>query len=867
MTVARAGAVLGEMTVARPDRAWPRRIAAWLERELQFRVFDDLGAVVLVGGLLASVGWSVQLARWGNAPFIHATMLIAGVAGFLFARWRFHWLVGHAAALAGGFAVVFWQAAYRTDGANIVERTRAVWERFFLWIEAARTGGISTDLVPFTVMLLSVAWIVSYFSSWAVFRWRTPWLATALLGTAILINLSYRPGRYEQTLFVFVGVTMLLFAHLAHSSRIRRWQASGMRYPGETRRLNIQDGILMTLAVIVVATTAPLYEPRSGLLSDTVGAAMRAPARRLEEPTKRLLSGVKGRPRVLLQDFGTALPFLGTFRLSETPVMYVETAYPTLNAGHIYEVYSSSGWINGPTVDVRVERGREIQPTEGLAEQLLVTQSVSPEFNTVTAIPAVGSFSSDQVLRLDLLPSLQWVIGPTTTAGDLGIYVPDDVRAFVESVQARPVEARRRGVPIEQDIQERLPKTLEIQSLRVQNGRFASVTLGRPGAAAFDPVSADLPDGVFAGSTYTVRKMISKANDEQLAEAGTDYPLWVTDRYLQLPPTLPDRVRELSDRIVQRAGAATPWEKTVAVAGYLRSLSYSQQIRGPALGEDGVDYFLFETRLEPCPAESRLGTSCVPGEPKGYSQYFGSALAVLLRTQGVPARMVAGYALGDYLPEERRFVIRDADRHGWAQVYFPGYGWIDVEATPGYPVVRRGTTTEEYNSAGHIPPIAFSEFDEGFFEEDLSEFEALARLGLRERDLAVDAGPDARVYWAAGVGVFVLALALAAAVVWNFGMSALAPAERAYIKLTRLGWLAGMPRAPSQTSTEYGHRIDFFLPRTGGAAEVLARRYNACVYGPKATGGGSGADDSDELWRRVRGVLVKRALRRLLPFA
>ncbi len=110
-----------------------------------------------------------------------------------------------------------------------------------------------------------------------------------------------------------------------------------------------------------------------------------------------------------------------------------------------------------------------------------------------------------------------------------------------------------------------------------------------------------------------------------------------------------------------------------------------------------------------------------------------------------------------------------------------------------------------------------------------------------------------------------LALALATAVVWNFGMGSLAPAERAYVKLTRLGWIAGIPRVPSQTSTEYGHRIDFFLPKADGAGEALARRYNAHVYGPKGGAQGTGTVDAEEFWRKLRGPLFRRALGRLLP--
>jgi transglutaminase-like putative cysteine protease len=601
-------------------------------------------------------------------------------------------------------------------------------------------------------------------------------------------------------------------------------------------------------------------------MTETVGVAMRAPTKRLEEPTKRLLSGVKGRPRVLLQDFGGALPFLGTFKLADTPVMYIETAYPTLNAGHIYEVYTSAGWLNGPTVEVRVEPGQELPPAESLAEQLLVIQTISPDFNTVTAVPASGAFTSDNPLRVNVLAPLEWVVGPTTTLDDLGPGAPEDVKAFVRSLQSRPVEARRRGTSVEQDLLGRLPDGLAMFGLKLQGGRFVSARLGRFEPVIVDPVSTDLPEGVFAGGEYTISRMLSRATDAQLAEAGTGYPDWVTDRYLQLPDTLPARVRELGNLIVDGSGAETPWEKTVAISAYLRSLSYSQQIRGPAAGEDGVDYFLFGTVSEPCPPAGGLASNCQNDEAKAYSQYFGSAMAVLLRTQDVPARMVAGYAVGQWLPDKQRFVVRDTDRHGWAQAYFPGYGWIDIEATPGFPVIARGTTIDEFNRNNSLPSIAISEFEQGF-EEDVSEFEALARLLIsQDLQLVIESGPDPRIYWAAGIGGFLAASAIAGGVAWNYGMARMASPQRAYVKLSRLGWFAGIPRQPSQTSTEYGHSVDFLVPGTNGAAEQLSMRYNAHTYGPRPAGG-TAPTDADALWRKVRGPLVRRALRRLIPIS
>ena len=83
-----------------------------------------------------------------------------------------------------------------------------------------------------------------------------------------------------------------------------------------------------------------------------------------------------------------------------------------------------------------------------------------------------------------------------------------------------------------------------------------------------------------------------------------------------------------------------------------------------------MDYFLFESR-------------------ESYSDYFASAMAMMLRTQGVPTRLVLGFGPGEADPEGH--LVRDRDNHSWPEVYFPGIGWAPFEPTPIYPVRPRGT--------------------------------------------------------------------------------------------------------------------------------------------------------------------------------
>jgi hypothetical protein len=112
----------------------------------------------------------------------------------------------------------------------------------------------------------------------------------------------------------------------------------------------------------------------------------------------------------------------------------------------------------------------------------------------------------------------------------------------------------------------------------------------------------------------------------------------------------------------------TPHEKARAIERYLRGIRYDDQIEGPSIVQDGVDYFLFDAQA-------------------GYCDYYASAMVVMLRSVGVPARYVRGYSEG--VREEGLFHLLESDGHAWPEVYFPGYGWVEFEPTGGEPPLNR----------------------------------------------------------------------------------------------------------------------------------------------------------------------------------
>lgn len=166
-------------------------------------------------------------------------------------------------------------------------------------------------------------------------------------------------------------------------------------------------------------------------------------------------------------------------------------------------------------------------------------------------------------------------------------------------------------------------------------------------------------------STYQVTSLVSRVSANDLDAASTSYPPEISKVYLQLPQSIPGRVKQLADQIVARD--RTPFQKALHIQNYLReTYAYRQDINPPDKGKDFVDNFLFLTQA-------------------GYCSHFSTSMAVMLRMEGVPARVVSGYATGEYDQTRGAYRVTANEAHAWVEVYFPGYGWVEFEPTPSQP--------------------------------------------------------------------------------------------------------------------------------------------------------------------------------------
>ena len=173
---------------------------------------------------------------------------------------------------------------------------------------------------------------------------------------------------------------------------------------------------------------------------------------------------------------------------------------------------------------------------------------------------------------------------------------------------------------------------------------------------------------ILGGETYSVESSIPVATLSELRTAGRDYPDAIQERYLQLPESTPDRVAERTQRLT--ANAETPYDTARVIETWLETnRAYSLNVSQPS--GSVADSFLFEMQ-------------------RGYCTYYATTMAVMLRSQDIPARMVVGYTPGQRV-SENEWVVRGQNAHAWVEVYFPEIGWIQFDPTPAGP---RETTEE-----------------------------------------------------------------------------------------------------------------------------------------------------------------------------
>lgn len=328
------------------------------------------------------------------------------------------------------------------------------------------------------------------------------------------------------------------------------------------------------------------------------------------------------------------------------------------------------------------------------------------------------------------------------------------------------------------------------------------------------------------GVTYTAISRVPYRDRTALKQTKTDYPKKIQTYYLQVPEGILDPVRRRTWEILATSPTpiVAPSEKALYLAQYLKQY-YTIQPDWPALGpeDDLVESFLFKTQ-------------------GGYPDHFPTVLTMMLRSIGIPARLVVGFAPGEFNPFTGFYLVRNTDAYAMTEVYFPGQGWFGFDPIPGHDLIPPSVENNETFSTlqrlwawatGWLPsPVR------GLFSNVFSWIEAvvgplLSRVigVLTQGWLGVLVG----LVMACGLGLMGWLTWLGWRQ-WQYRrwLMQLPAMERLYQQMVAWLSLQGWRKHPAQTPFEYAQQVGNRYPGEGASViGAIAHAYVAWRYGGK----------------------------------
>ncbi len=358
-----------------------------------------------------------------------------------------------------------------------------------------------------------------------------------------------------------------------------------------------------------------------------------------------------------------------------------------------------------------------------------------------------------------------------------------------------------------------------------------------------------------SGEQYTALSDISTASENTLRQVpfpqkaeNSSNPLYyfpkdVLDRYLQIPSDLKgqaagEQIYNLAMQWTQ--DDTTMYDVAMSLENHLHTdYTYSQHNPDPPADQDAVAWFLLNSKT-------------------GFCTYFASAMVIMARMLGIPARVASGYTNGSVQGHSSTWEVKGTDAHTWAQLYFAGYGWINFEPSAGFsdfvrPVDTATPTGTDTPNGGDTPPPT------------------------KVRTPEPGGGPipgsttptptpqnDQQVRLLLGVGGLLAVLLLlfgATSIWWRRLFRGLSPVAQTFGRVTLLAGWAGIKPKRTQTPFEYIETLQERFPGQAAPLQRLGELYVHERWG--ATGTGAGVrEELRQLWIRLRSGLVRAVIHR-----
>ncbi len=753
----------------------------------------------LTAALVMTVTWAVGATGWTKGLNI-VTFVGLGVVliSFMLTRSVLPGVVAHIFSLIIGIGWSFWVTSrLLPPHYSWLERWNNMALRLNHWYEKAMQGGTSYDNLMFILQMSIILWGMGYLTVWFVLRSGKVWQAFIPGGVVLLINLYYAPNDITVWFLLFLILALLLVIRFNLLRQEMKWRLEGIFFRPDIGFDFLRAGFVFSLMVVGLAwLTPPIVDAQSlGLLDEFQGEW-----REIQNEWNRLYADLDYRDSSRGGDtFGQSMNLGGPRHLTQDPVMDVKVdGVGRYWRATVYDYYSGEGWRS--TNHESATLGPDI------------SEVALPDFTARAPITQTYSLYRENTTVLYAMSN------PIALSRSAKVYF--------------------NALTGEQVLQANIPGWLGEEG----DTWAEEITYIRSNAT------------ISGGENYQVVSAASLANISQLQAAGTNYPGWVTDRYLQLPNSTTDRTRQLARDLTDRYD--NPFDKAQAVERFLRAeLIYNEKLTAPPDGIDKVDYTLFTSK-------------------EAYCDYYASSMIVMLRSLNIPARFSAGFARGTFKSEIDAFHVINADAHSWVEVFFPNYGWIDFEPTAAQPVIIRAIAPElDASLAGPLP-------QENIEEQNLPP-ERPNNIPIDDEFIAP--GFDFNIPWFGGsislprsvlnwslllVGLFLLVLLVGGGFWWRQqSVKTNLTIPRLYQHMVQLaGWM-GLKFHTWQTPYEHAAMLQHSLPTHQDEVEAITDQY---VYQTFGSGSASTQQtpivyESNLVWHRLRPEMIKQAFLRRLP--
>ena len=762
---------------------------------------DLLGSLFLLIAIWSATTRLTTTDWTDNLMMVQVCAVLGILIGIFIGATRFSKITSRLLMVTFSLFILGWQISKLTS-ADLFwsEKSIDVLKRVFNSVMLFLNNQPVQESTLFLISMVIIFWFTSLGAGYLLTRYGRPWLPLIIIGVTLLIFNVFPPFHASRHFFsgLFAFSSLLLLGRLFYLKSQLQWRGKG-----STIDYGVDFDITRTVAVVgfvivFLAWNIPyvvdVFTPESEEQQD-----LRELWKPLQNRLSNAFNSLRRQPGERTDFYGASLALGTRAAQGDDEVFYAVPEGDKLRGfryywrSRTYDYYEDGSWRN------TIEGSELIFPDEWKVEK--------PDWD------------GRQELSFSMQPR---------TMQTRNIYAP--------------------GYLLAVDVAVDLVHEQIIGNYSATQAALITPDPGQPSVSApalfYDHISAVSRTALENGKIYQVTSWAALPNLDQMRSAGDDYPNWVTDRYLYVPASIPERVKRLAEEITK--DQPTNFDKVMEITRFLRTeIIYSDTVEMPENVADEIDWFIFETK-------------------EGFCNYYATAEVMMLRSIGIPARLVVGFNEGDYQPEDRTYQVKVKNSHAWPEVYFPGLGWVEFEPTSSIPLPafltsqRRGEQDNLFAIEAYLdePNMASERYEE--------RLNRIRDESLRDLDFEPDSTsqlqPESnKNYW-------LLVIPLLAAV--GFGLSRLkvfrktplpvmlehyfdkrgiqtprlvkilshrsklSLMERYFSELSWMLGLLGKPLAASLTPTEQAELVIKTVPETKPFMQTLLAEFQKDIYSP-----------------------------------